>query len=653
MALSRAQQEFIEGSISHLLEFPVNPDTLREAVKNLKSVLKKPLDSDNEFHFLYKCLMRPQEFLQRLETYNDKNANVTIGDVQRYIIDLTTKAIDTAAAKTGKSSRDFSWRPEKIKKRVISSKNDKTVFRTITPRPETYQHPWQNIYCENSIYTGKLIRLNGEEFIRLDILVRLPDETRKVTILDFKPIPDTYYFEDDLMMRHIPAAMNAACEQAGEFVYRYLASAGRAAESVIDLAEKNRHLKWLVTDQVYLDLLANGTITLEKIATLNENQIEKLLLPISRSLLREQICPLHVIIDLNEYELRVLTSYFSLLRTRLNFSDVIGIDAQQLKVLCHPVIVNLINRDRLLFSDAKKLPAHICLLLTSDLYQDYISSEPIDWIRLQYINPDACEFLLDKDIANLIKHQCFKLTDIIFLDVETRRNLLKPNIQSLILHKNMTLNDLTLISDKSVEMICGDPYICQGILQGDLSIADVNPAHLPSIYTKMLAKRLSDIFDGRPSRMTGYPDSFEHIMRDIALMAIHANMEPETMRECVIRRFIWNIQIKLQDLLSCGLSAVENLWLNKLLDIIRPLHDSNMEWETIFQNLMAASKSLAHESSQMVSSLPAKPGSGLTFFSGRPTAQPGKLGAFCKKLAEYSVLLPVAAVKSSASMKGL
>src|SRR5689334_11275123 len=104
MALSRGQKEFIEGALGHLLEFPSNLNDLKKEVEKLKSTLKGPLNYNNKCYFLHRCLLKPQKTLPRLETFNDKN--VSVGEVQRYIIDLITEAINTEAKKAGKTAHD-------------------------------------------------------------------------------------------------------------------------------------------------------------------------------------------------------------------------------------------------------------------------------------------------------------------------------------------------------------------------------------------------------------------------------------------------------------------------------------------------------------------------------------------------------------------
>ena len=96
-------------------------------------------------------------------------------------------------------------------------------------------------------------------------------------------------------------------------------------------------------------------IKFENIIHLTEKQINSLIQPTVKNILRDNLCHFEIAKCLTTTQIRLITNYYSLFKQRrLRVEDMLRINHKKAKILFNPLIINLINQGELDFHQAKK-----------------------------------------------------------------------------------------------------------------------------------------------------------------------------------------------------------------------------------------------------------------------------------------------------------
>jgi len=504
MSLTRAQKEFIEASIDHFLDFPIEPGLLSAEIKKLTNAFCHPNDQKNDYYQLALCLLQPKKHFQRLESYSANT--ITVGKVQAYIIDLITENLTKAAEKASISLPQNGWEAEKLKQIIITSTHQQEPFKSVSVSIDNRTLPWHRITDEGKVFTAALVPRDNEPFISLQVDIELPDGLRTITRDYYKILPVEDYDEQIFMTLLMPQAKTSAYQIAYEAVLEFLQDANLVTPDYVILANLNFALNKLLTDQFYIDLIIDRKVNPSHFQSLNSVQINALLEPVTKSLIADKYMLFLQASFLTPTEILLASRYYPLLQKKIIIIDqILYTLPNQGKMLLLPVVINLVNKGYLLFDTAKKLPLHLRPLLSSDLYADYFFQEKICWEKLAQLPKEYCDVILQESnsqaIAALVKNKIIALEDFIF-------------------YKDVM-----------------------------------------ELYAECYAKRLFQLHINQPIIIKGTPDSIKKISLALPLSAITSHSDLTKLREQIIRKFMAELDEQIKRLLASNTSPQEEVLL--------------------------------------------------------------------------------------------
>ncbi len=514
MSLTRAQKDFIEASIDHFLDFPTEPGLLSAEIKNLTNAFGHPDDQKNDYHQLAQCLLKPKKHFQRLESYNA--TNITVGEVQAYIIDLVTERLTKTAEKAHISLAQNGWHAEKLKQQIITPAHQQEPFKSISISIDNRTLPWHRITDEGKIFTAALVPRDDEPYISLQVDIELPDGMRTITKDYYRILPVEEYDEQIFMSLLMPQAKISAYEIAFQAVLEFCQDASLITPGFAILASLNLDLNKLLTDQFYIDLIIDREINPSHLLSLNSAQISALLEPVTKSLIADKFMLFLQASFLTQTESLIASRYYPLLQKKIITTDQILYTRQdQGKMLLLPLVINLVNKGYLSFDTAKKLPLYLRPLLSSDLYADYFFQEKISWEKIAQLPKEYCDVILQENngqaIAALVKNKIIMLEDFIF-------------------YKDVM-----------------------------------------ELHAECYAKRLFQLHINKPITVKGTADSIEKISLALPLSAIMSQSDLTKLREQIIRKFMAALNEQVKALLNSNPSPQEKkqlIMLQKEINVI-------------------------------------------------------------------------------------
>lgn len=560
MSLTRAQKEFIEASIGHLLEFPAEPDKLSAEVTKIKKSFSEPHNQDNDYYPLTRCLRKPAKTLRRLEKYNQQETS--IGRVQEYILVLVTERIKKAAVDANMDFNRLDWNIDSISAQMIEPSAFLAAFKSSRARLDDVQLPWLNITDDGKIFTSALFLREDTPHVCLETEVELPDGVHNKCIEKFRELPAGDYDQDEFLLELIPEAKEQAYEICEEAVLDFLVSSGSTSPHTVGLVMMNPNLKQILCDDFYIKLISSGRVSLISFIRLDAHEVETLLNQTVKNLIAGRHRTFSQAMHMSKIEIQAAGCYFTMLAgKKILYEQITDLSEDQGKILLHPVIVNLVNKGALRFSTAKMLPVCLRPLLSSDLYMEYFSKGKIDWDAMRLIRQSHCDFLLHKEfarqIAALIKENIFSLTDVLTFTPEMQKRALSANILGLLLKKIISARDLHVLLPRTFILVNEHPHLNEWLQCGLITIRDVEQASFPVIYTKAYANRMLAIQRRQPCVLKGKTDTAEQISLEMAYSAVHADMELTDLRERVMRRYALELDLDISRRLKENITAEE------------------------------------------------------------------------------------------------
>ncbi|MDR3478955.1 MAG: hypothetical protein P4M14_13105 [Gammaproteobacteria bacterium] len=150
MPLVTIQKDSIRSAIDYYFQFDTKEDLLAE-IQNIEQAFLSSLEAKSDFDDLQKLVANPQDFLQRLD---EPNPDITVGDVQSYMVEIATEELGKEATKYGVNN--LAWHPEAIMQRLREQPNFTESFKAKIHQHNNFENEWTLPPLKNKIYHARL-----------------------------------------------------------------------------------------------------------------------------------------------------------------------------------------------------------------------------------------------------------------------------------------------------------------------------------------------------------------------------------------------------------------------------------------------------------------------------------------------------------------
>lgn len=539
MSLIQAQKDFIKSAIDHLIDFPSDLATLSQEISKLVEALTKSVEPSHDYYFLRKCIVDTKETMLGIEKFN---ADVKLGEIQNYIIELTLEQVKTAAGNNAAVMQNLANKINLVLPTLIPQENNETPFKT-EPPPSSNQLPWQMIYDEGQIHSSRLY-VDQDGTVFLEAKTNFPLFSYKVTA----PLSHMKYVDPEIpnpefnfLYSLISNAKIEATRLMKNFVLKYLYDSYLIHDYLYNNIARNKHANQILTHEYYLQQIINRTLYPVFLTTISKNASDSLVDPSVVSLVKKHEVTLNQALALTPTQTQLVSTFFLALKNnRIDIHDILTTKDEQSKILLTPLIINFINQEppKLSFKKARKLPSFLKQIFTSPLYMDYFSREDIDWEKLCGFTENDCEFILDPKIAALIINDVLDLKNINNLMPELFITLARPKINKLLTDKKLSLPELEDLSLNKIALIESHPYLSEWLAQDVIKVNDIDTRNLLDFYSKVYSERLIAFVKKKPFKIHELIDQPSLIKGEILAASFHAKVNAETLREKVIAEFI-------------------------------------------------------------------------------------------------------------------
>lgn len=434
MPLNGEQMRTIEDSISHLLDFSLDPNIFATEEAELVNALLTPIDNmigkTNPFYWLRECLLKPSLHFQNLLK---QGPQVSLGDVQQYIIDL----IDTSLLKTSHPLQ--AWKKDVVLA-TLPKQHWNIHFEPEKALVDGGDNPWQLPVLTDQIYTQSLRIEEHTDFIEtehlpltiisrilyVDVNINLLTVETEQQSIQVKKIKD--YFRNDAEENQYMEKLKIDAQYEARKAAAYIALKSLAFIHTISYKTMRKIIqseatKTLITNKFYFQLLLQGTLTISAIVNLTQLEVDHLCHPSMIWLIKKNHVTIDDIRGLSRAESRVITHpiYLDLLDKKLlTLQQIKNINHDCSKLITHPRITNLIQRRKLSFLQALTIPLYLKDILLSDLYVTFFINNEVDWDVFIKIKQEHHLILLNKSIACFINNGVLNWNTIVNITEECK-----------------------------------------------------------------------------------------------------------------------------------------------------------------------------------------------------------------------------------------
>lgn len=519
MPLSDVQKNEIVNAIAHLLDFSLDPISLKLEVEQLKEALgitNTPLSETNPYIYLGKALKYPRNYFQKLE--NASNQPTTLFDVQSFIFDLINEAIIKAAKNTEMTLAILDWEPE-VKENLCPNANKDVNFKSGRTSFQVDEEIWTLSPLRGKVYTRTLKIIEKTRYIAANLPnhKKICDYSyeimslRSVEIKDEKTnniremIPITWqeahveiqfpYFPErepphSILIRKIelvgsPVREEHMRDEICTELEQY--AENLALNSTIDfLLEKeiitqevkdklsNEIGRFLLLVASYFQKLINKEIDITFFFALSPQQQENLSNLSVQTLIDADCLSSQEAKDMSAFEKSVVTYHFyfgALQKGEVAWFDLKGCDEANSKTLKHPLVTKLIKERKISALQVKLLPIHLNSLLTTSLYHTYFLTHTVNWEKFGTVS-------------------------------ERRANLLRNNeIAALIGAEKLSFDQIINARSRSVTLLINHSALINYLKHNLITLDDLFTFDVVSVHAKVCARRIKAIYDGSPYKI--------------------------------------------------------------------------------------------------------------------------------------------------------
>jgi len=378
MPLLEQQKEQIDSAIESF--FPDGDLTLEQLLTfifDLRTAFQDALEPGNELYNLQNCIFKPERYLRGIEkcNYDSKTEDyitITVGEIQQYIYEFTTKKLEEFTKKLNKNLIDFSWNEIEIlnyltEKPTFNKKYASKKLNVVNPYQAYNPH---EIQTDDRMFNVKMfVRSNKME---VEVSLQLPDQlhpTLKTLVL-----PDVLNHDDEvhLILRLQDKAISLAETTVVKDVIHYLIQNQKLNRRRVK--DMTSIAKLLLTYRYFFVKFIAGDLKLEEFIELEKDELDNLTQPGVVELLQSGQFSVTDICNLTKPDLKVLLT-----------SGKEMVQVKKLQHLTHlasrnlssPMILNLIKLGKLTYEEAAGLSMDGRKLLCHENYYQLFAQNKI------------------------------------------------------------------------------------------------------------------------------------------------------------------------------------------------------------------------------------------------------------------------------------
>lgn len=454
MPVTDKQKEYIESSISHIFdELPGDPNLLMGTIQAIQDAFLGELEEKNEFFDLQNCIYFPG---LNLRSIADVNKNLTIGEIQEYILYYANKRL-TSYAEQGDLQLDGCWDPGEILKTLSSDEEFNQPFKSFPLAIDSGDDPNVLSVPEDSIYKAKLKAFDAAG---AEVIVGIyPTHNTRVqeTIKTLSPLViynpnrqegaqedkehEVKQHEDEWGEESMDGVQDYQVREVGEKEFREL------IKQEAQLQVENKAFE-LACDYLGMSPERQSRFT----------QAGKQIL-------------------LNAF-------YFSALsRREMSVKDICGISFAALPILTAPIIKYLLEIEYLTIQQAIKIQPHQLKVILHHVYAKQIKQDPSMLDIIILMTERQCAILLQPVISHLRERNKISLVDTLYLPSAAARVIEDPNYFKLAMNNSLDFNCMRNLSDKQADLLLL-PEMTKWMMDSNITIQDV--ISLPVDVTNLL-----------------------------------------------------------------------------------------------------------------------------------------------------------------------
>lgn len=524
-------EEFIEQSIGHLLDFPENPDELREHIKLFKAACEQEVSQENDYHQLRAVLLNPKTYLSGLgRSTQAEEYQLSVSDIialcLRVVSNHLIEAARTAQVDLVKEECHFQSLYHKILEQTQAEEafSDEKI-------PVTHTFEWHQLQLEGDIFAGRLdieeeIELHAdgtEETVNFIIL------SANITTLYDKVNPplkikyDTLkrwagVREDNVLYSSMPYARRHILQVAFDWVLNDLLEAGliHNPEREAFLTHKEIYLPFL-TNRFYLDAFCKGIIDIDFMSSRND-KINILLNPIVISLLKINPNYLPHVDAINERQLEIAALYINLFKdNKLSVETLINFNNEQCELLKHPLIANLIKKGLLDYRQAITFPLHLKTLFSNSFFNDYLNRlaerNEVDWQAIANLKEYHCEALCSKEGIHAINNNLIAINAFYLMSKLAAKSLMLEQVPQLLTEKIISFSELNLIDEKTFANL-NYPEVILWLKKKVIFLRDMPGQPLINLAATALGRRLYALYQQEPKQIHSELDNAKSLFAE-------------------------------------------------------------------------------------------------------------------------------------------
>lgn len=651
--LTEQQKTIIINSISHLIDFPEALTKLRIAIQNLFDALIAPtIAEDNDNALLHKCLHHPEEMLLRLENHGTDNNNLTIGEVQQFIIDYISSQFDTA------SDVSDIWKKAALEIAVISETNKTTPFQSrhrTADRVDGDNLDYTLDIDKEKNFSGNLVL--EWPYIHLHLMVNYSATEQHTgtiplySLVNFEELEELTALERaSIPLIFKEAAAKKAWRLATLFTLQHLTHRGIVDFNYsLQLYGYNptiipKQMMPILTNTKFLSFLTSRKIAFSDIQDISEHQANVLINPTIIKLIEKSEITINNALQLSAGALKILsTPYFSsaiaqnpTLLEKIKFTT-----NNQAQLLSNPNITQLIKENKLDIDTALKLSSSFARLISEPFYLRLAKSENVDWAKLNLIiNEYSCALLLHSKAINLFSTHSIPLNEISTYIPQIIEETRGQRTRDLVMSGHLSMYDMMRLSDEVVEAIEKHPSLCKWIKYEMLKGEDFNKTSAIQLIVTAYSNRLSAIYKSEAYEYKNGHDTVETILTELAS---EDSQYRNYIHEMAVQDFLTDIELDLNNALDNDLlpATIKSVY-QALNDIIEKAQDdykqssSSSYWRDCLTRCLAVVSvdNLPQQESQQKM----QRGSSGFFEARHAQRDVTEFQAFCEKLREFEPL---------------
>src|SRR3990167_4558124 len=348
MPLNETQRYTIKAATeSFFSDLPKEEKNLSSAIDAFNQAFMKMLHHNHGLFLLQQCIHASEFFFQKLEKFGE---NTTVGEVQEYILEEISVAIEEAAKEIHQTALALGWEKEALQNHIQNRSEYKKLFISKPrPRENNYSEVYSVIHDSERMLSAGLVLNEQARRINLMIITKIrPEINNTIYLADF---PENEEMLNDLINS---LKKNLAKEKAIDTALQNIFT-NLLQKNILTQDEKNkitREASLLLTYKIYHTIFTKNKESFSRIFQLTNTEIKILESPIVRNYISHE---------------------------RISLNDAIKLTQKEIFNLSFPSLLNFINLNKITVDQAKNTSVDSRAVISDEFYFQLIKDGKLNF----------------------------------------------------------------------------------------------------------------------------------------------------------------------------------------------------------------------------------------------------------------------------------